>query len=250
MKLTNQKYRKVPLQMVQLALTERAMFNPIRLFLLLSFYTPGQVVLDSEKRQFLKRKLGVTDRTLRSLFHELVKINWLGYNRKKYYIRSLDSIRIIENWHNTKAIFLFFSWLQSTNRFKGFVYAGLASELIRKQIKKGGSSGYHLEAFQARPTNFYPISNIAFSKLQRISKTKAILWKKIAASESLVLVKKNQSVIKFETKQMAKKHLMHCKMHNPVLGNKMTIKDNCIMISKPDLIKSEIPIKSRVKIRK
>ena len=132
----------------------------------------GHVKLTGDKITFISNHLAVSKRTVRRKIKSLLALNWIGYNptSKYYFIRSIDTVRIIEKIAKRRAYWLKLKYI---NDIKGFCAATIITELIISQKRKLSRGWAEKQGRQFKPPAYYKISLYSVTKIFGLSQRNA-----------------------------------------------------------------------------
>jgi hypothetical protein len=124
----------LPFELLQFAEKERKV-NHLRVFLWLKFEF-GSAFDEIAPLTTISDDLCLHPKTARKCLNWLYSANWIGLSRKtnKSYVRGFDGLRIMYNWDKRTSYRI---QRHQMNELKGFIYAALFNEIIKRSSIKG-----------------------------------------------------------------------------------------------------------------
>lgn len=245
-------YLVIPVSLCYLVLRKR-LSRPFQIYLWLKINTSGKLRVDKVKKESMMIDCKIkSKKTINKDLLILEDQNWIGHNKISgyYFIRGFDTLRYFYKQNSRVAVIFEFNYL---THIKEFLFAVVIGDLLKKQerkrwrtdLKRGRSKQLlHLIPY------YHPISLDAISKVLNISKSTAHNYKDQTKRIGFINFNKDYicSGINIEDKTQLYFHLSHLRKYHPKIGNRMTIKENDMVIKMPDLISSNIIFKRRKKL--
>jgi len=148
------------------------LWKEYQIWILLKAISNGHIRLRGDQIEFLSNYLRMSEKTVRRKIKSLLGLNWIGYNptSKYYFIRSIDTVRIIEKIAKRRAYWLELKYI---NDIKGFCAATMITELIISQKRKLSRRWAKKQGRQFKPPTFYKVSVKSLSKIFGLSQRNA-----------------------------------------------------------------------------
>jgi len=153
------------------------LWKEYQIWILLKAISNGHIRLRGDQIEFLSNYLRMSEKTVRRKIKSLLGLNWIGYNptSKYYFIRSIDTVRIIEKIAKRRAYWLELKYI---NDIKGFCAATIITELIISQKRKLSRGWAEKERRQFKPPAYYKISLYSLTKIFGLSQRNASALRK------------------------------------------------------------------------
>ena len=155
------------------------LWKEYQIWILLKAISNGHIRLRGDQIEFLSNYLRMSEKTVRRKIKSLLGLNWIGYNRisKYYFIRSIDSIRIIEKIFKRRAYWFELKYIHD---IKGFCAATMITELIISQKRKLSRRWAKKERRHFKPPTYYEISVISLKVIFGLSTRFASVMRKLS----------------------------------------------------------------------
>ena len=219
----------------------------LQVFVWLKMHSSGKIIITTEVLHKMKTDLGIKSvKTVKSSLSKLEMKKWITRSPKSgfYFIKSFERIRISENYiRRTGAEFN----ITDIKNFKGFLVSAVISHMISIQkrrlwkterSKRGSITVFH------KPHLFFPIANEALAKIFGISISTAYEWKKLAAKQGFIKIRKN-----FEKVQnVTPAQINDFKKYGSLPADHLRIRKGKVVLQKPDLVFSKVQLRKRAKL--
>ena len=236
----HKEYFNIPLEICQFCLSKK-FAGPFALYLVLNHLNDGRFRMNNEASLIVARMLGY--KTIRSVRNNMIKLvarNFVGYDPQSdfYYIHGLDAIDRIFGFERRTAIKFY---IKDIKNLKAFLVAALITNLTNSQKKKAKAAGLKIGSSQ-QAAGFFPISALSLSKTLNISLATASRYKQLAKKAGYIDIHPN-----FDLIAICPKYVKTLRSIDPGIWNRVVIKNGKVYEQKPDLVKSNLQLKSRKK---
>lgn len=240
----------IPTQLCQFAFVNK-FIRPFQLYIYLKSVGSGKIKITDDIKIEIGKEIGLgSKRAVSNNLHLLLARNWIGFCKKSryYYIRSFDRVKKIEGFKRQTAAEFHF---KDIKKMKAFLIAAVITKLINQQKRRERE----LERKKGRsiPSScdrqlYFPVANLALSKILNIAISTAFEHKKIAQKAGFIKVKKEFVRCKLSDGKFVKAtYKNHAKAANSKIAHKIRVRNNYLWIQQPDKILSKIRLKRKGK---
>lgn len=236
----------IPIELCFDALSKRRV-RSLQVYVYLKLKCSGKIKIDQQLLKIIANDLGLKSiKTIKTIVADLIDAQWISKSNKSgyYFVKSFERIRKLHNFRRRAGAE--FS-INDIKNFKAFLIAAIISNLIYAQKRrleaversKGGSK---TSAFKL--SFFYPVANVALSKILGISVSTAFEWKRLAEKKGYIKIRNNSRIIEYAQQQF----LNDLKKYGDIPVKKIRVKNGKVYEQLPDNVYSKVSLRRRRKL--
>ena len=259
------KTMKIPIEMCSFALSLKYI-RPFQLYIDLKFRSEDIFKLNIRLLTVIASDLNLkSHKTILNNLEILISLNWLGFNPKTgyFFVRSFDRIRTMNGFNHRSSVEI---ELSDIKKFKAFIAGAVIGNLVkisrRRALERERLSGRSLHRSNKLP-DFYPVANLAISKILKISISTAWKLKDLAHREGYIVLKKNfkelksqdlnivyknKAEIENESLNISAKHCKSIKLSFPEYRDRIRVRKNSLWVQEIDTVKALMNYRKRRKL--
>lgn len=256
---------KFPVQLGSYALKYKY-FRPLHLYMGLKFRTNNVFKIDDTLLSVIASDLMLkSHKTIKANLGILIRLNWIGHNPRtgNYFLRSYDKVREMYGFNSRSSVEI---GLSDIKTFRAFISGAIISNLVnisrRRALARERNLGCSLHRTNKLP-DFFPVANLALSKMLNISISTAWELKRLAHKEGYIILKHNLKELKVDDLKLSREYTEglvneiqlisaeHCptiKKAFPESRERIRVRANHLWLQTPDTVKSQMHFKRRRKL--
>lgn len=225
--------------------------RPVQVYTLLKSLCDGRICLTTIYKKKIAGEIGLTSvKAVNNNINLLRKRNWLVYDKltRCFFIRGYDRVMQIEQLENrTRAEF----HLKDIRKLKAFLIGAVIAKLVKHQ-KWRKTRGPERSKGRSKPSSrdrqiYYPVANLALSKILGISISTAFEFKKVACKAGYITIKKVFRPYSVGGDTVKAKYKNDIKEAYPEIAHVVRVKGGFISLQLPDLLHPNIRLKGKRK---
>lgn len=237
---------KIPIELCSFVLKNK-LLPPFKVYILLKMTCSGKIRLNKDDKTKLSEFCGYkTKRSFDNQLRRLIDLNWIGQNYRSgyYFIRSFENLQRMYSLFKRTG---FWFAIQDMRCFDAVIYGAVIGYLSKYQGTKQRTDCERGRSNQTlcKSPGFYPVANIALSKILHISISTASLMKRKAEEGESIFIKRKRLILPATHNYLKQLERIYPKEYlKPIIIN------HKFYLRFPDLVKANLTYGRRKKIDK